>query len=102
MPPPGQVLAISSASSRFFDLDDRKAADDFLGLDERAVRDDSLAVLDANGGGAARTLEFGATGDPARPAVLLEPLVYPLVASGSCGLGHLLPGFLLIDATGKH
>src|SRR5947209_1194430 len=53
-----------------FDLDYRKAADDFLGLDERAVRDDSLAVLDANGGGAARTLELGATGDPARPAVL--------------------------------
>src|SRR6266851_5310520 len=61
-----------------------------------------LAALDANRRCRARTLELSATGDPARLAVLLEPLVYALVAGGSCGLGHLLPGILLFNAAGKH
>src|SRR6266849_1003399 len=84
------------------DFDDREAADDLLRLDEWAVRDCGLAVLDANCRCGARTLELSATGDPARLAVLLEPLVDSPVGGDASGVGHLLPGILLLDAAGKH
>src|SRR5712691_194461 len=98
----GPCLGHAECFIEILHFDDREAADDLLRLDERAVRDGGLAALDANRRCRARTQELSATGDPARLAVLLEPLVYALVASGSCGLGHLLPGILLFDAAGKH
>src|SRR5258708_998578 len=73
-------------AERFIEIlhfDDREAADDLLRFDEWAVRDGGLAAPDANRRCRARTLELSATGDPARLAVLLEPPVYALVASGS-------------------
>src|SRR5258706_7178832 len=92
-------------AERFIEIlhfDDREAADDLLRLDERAVCDCGLAVLDTDGGCGGRTLELSAPGDPARLAVLLEPLVYAPVGSDSCGLRHLFPGILLVDAPSKH
>src|ERR1700682_5824378 len=83
-------------------LDNGEPADHLFGFDEWAVRDDCVAVLEANGRRAAWTKKLFTTDDPARLAVVFEPLVHRLVSGRHLVLGHLLPHLLVFNMVRKH
>src|SRR5713101_5679930 len=85
MPPPGHVLAMPSASSR--------------SLTSTIAKPPMISFASMNGPSVIVALPFLMR---TVVAVLLEPLVDSLVGGDASGVGHLLPGILLLDAAGKH